>query len=1728
MPTDENMNRTGIAMDFEDMSATSSESPNESMNLKPAGAQETHDADTAPRAPRLPVPAAPSIEIAQVVSPEQERETSERVQEIMRGAQDFSGDPKASVLWLEAAELFHTVLRKPRDAAHCYQMAHVEDPSSHTPLQGAQRLFRELGQWAMVILLLDKELEIGGENQAPRIFEKGWLQETRLGEREKAEASYLAAWESDKGYTPALEALCQMYQRGQDFEKLAATLFEALPDVKEGQQKIDYLVWLARIYDHGLAQYENAIRSYEEAASLVPGRTDILLCLYRLYQRTNKPLRLAKVLLELAEKVKQPTESVRFMLERAKVLTANEDLKGALESLRRAQTKQVNMNLVSEQIIDVLERLGRWDELIAEYQDFARREERPLKSAILLYDAATVALEKITDKSMAMDLYKASALMEPTYQPAIESWGKICAKEERWKDLVEVFDTQLTVIADSENRVPILFKLSEVLSDRLGDNERAAAALREILEHRPAYGPALKSLSQLYSRQGNFHELIGIFESELEGPIDSDQAIFLLEKIASIYENQIGDIPKSIDAFKRMFEWRAGYLPALRSLGRLYAKEKDWTALVNVNLEEARGVGDQTQMVALYTRNGEILSEELNDVDGAVNALQQALILQPTYLPALRLLGRIFASQNRWHDLIQMHEQEAEVTQTSSRQASLMYQVAMIYTEKIGDHTRAQDILMDLLNEQAGYQPALRALHQLSKVTGDLAPILRVYEQQIAILEPSQERSNVRCKLGQRLSDVPERIPDAIAQWELALRETPGHLQAMEHLVNQYALMGDLEKEIAVREMLSAALSDEASKTANLTQLTELYKYVDSPGVSRQLTASLEELTQLIPGNLRPLYERIRHAIFLKDYALVVDLCTELAGKLEMPADIVALHEQIIRFKEGHLDPPLSALENHLTILEYKPEHTTSLLAVERSYWKESAWDCLIALYEHQLNWCQDRKRQAELCFKLGDVIVTYADDSVRARSYFERALAYRDDHLPSVNRLVHIYEKAGDTPNKLRMLSLEAKSSKDVEKAVATMAQIAQTQDEELGDEQASMETRYLAFQMQPTNEALFKILDVYFTKNGMWDRLADVLVANVNVSVNVESSLERRLRCARLLHENLPRTGEAIHMYRSILNDRADHQETLRELGQVYLDCGQWDEALASFHNLAQYGTDLQSIAYAHLSLGVIYSEQKIDNEKAIGHLSQSIQNNPKAFEARHRLATVLSQSGQVDEALEVTDRLIREAPTFDAETRFFPEVEAHVLRGRILEGPKNEPGQAAESFLNAAKASTQAANKKSLLVRSVQLFTDAGRIPDVIIVREMLVSLLMAKEPEQAAQYLVDNALTQIKTPSQLDDAVDSATRALQLNPRNLEVRSSIARILAKDVRRTTQSIETYLSVVHSDMTRFPDLRALHTLWSESRNYDRAFVSAELLHTFGSADAAVSRFLEAHQENLGSEAGEALDADEIERLLVHPKQRGVVHEILAALSGEVGKLFSKDIPAYQVERRDVHSKRSQHPMRQLADALAQTLGGVTFELWMPNETLPVPVKTFHGNPSIVVLSPEFETSFSPQAQKFLLGRALMRIRCGLSIVDDMSSAEVLSVLNAVGVSMDKSFRPLRGLALDEGLAKKVYSSLSRQTRRYLTEPVEQLAIERDRLAIDEFLAFTDLTCARAGLLLSGNFEESLHALLRVENAEWASVEDLVNVAARNDTAQHLFQYALNDDFYLSRQRIRVAVDV
>lgn len=1675
----------------------------------------------APAAPPLPMVPPNAVAAAQPTEEAAQRARA-RIEATTKEAQASSG-AEAAALWFEVGRLYEHELHDLRSAAGSYQEAHKADPGYLPVIHAARRLFAHLGKWGMVVVLIDEELKLPEAPVTALLVEKARLFETRLPRPDDAVALYQQALAADRGCSPAVDGLVRHLEQRAVWGEIVEVLRSSARATGRLAQRAAWLQEVGRICEARLKDDRAARAAYEEAEAALPGRRAVLESLRRLYARAGEVEKLGRTLERLSETAGSAGEAVTFLAERARLLAAAGNDRGAVAALEQARDRAPDDPLLLADLARLYERLEMWPSLVETLEAHGRCTHDRAELLALGAEAGKLAEEKLKDVERAIKLYGSCVEVDPGYGPALTALGKLFAKTKRYRELSSVYDVQISSASDPQQRSNLLFKQAELLADKLAEPEPALVRLQEVLKLQPGWVPAQKLNSALLARLGRWEELLATYDAELSammqagGKTDRDQAIFLLEKVAGVIEDKLGDPGRAVDAYKKMLEVQPGYLPALRSLGRLYASLERWEELLQVNTEESEIASDQNHIVSLMFKNGEILADRLGRIDEAIKSYRQALTLMPTYLPALKALGSIYARAGRWMDLIGMHAEEAEVARRPEQRAYLRFMVAQIFDEQLHDKEQAKVSYRSVLDEDPHYHPAMRALARLASVDGDWQGLLDVYRKELAILTEARDRALLRCRIAEILDRRAGRVEEAIKTLQEAIADSSYLLAAHEQLVSIYARLGRAEDEASARAQMHQVLPDVQGRVANLRVVADLALHrLDHP--DRALEAAQRILYE-VQNDRAALRLGVGCALKLRDYATAIELSERLA-RVEPSADEVAnLHLQIASWKESHIEPAADPLPNYIRVLEFEPQNPTALRAVERAYFEREAWAGLFELYRRECERISAPALIADRKMKMGELAerLQKQDDAIGC---YEKALEALPGHIPAITRLKELYQQLGRTSDQLRMLSMEAQSSKDPAHAVRTLLEVGSLQRDRYGNIDAAVDCFTRVLDREPLNLQAYSSLETLLVTNSRWEVLARLYVRRSSVVTELPQRVELLIKAAHILGERLRRFGEAADAYARVLALVPNHTGALLQLGNLRYALQEWADAVDAYQLLVQVAGDPVMLVPVHFNLGVIFTEHRPDPQRAIQHLTSCLAMQPENREARRRLAASYALAGSPAQAL-TAYRQLADSASDRTEKR-----ELHLTLARLFETAFNDQAQAAAQLEAAMAVTDDRVAQGALLDEVAALYERAGNLQGFLDATHKQAEQAAGTDPKRAAELLYRNARTQLDRVKDPEGALKSARRAVELAPDHFEARAFAADLLGSTPNQTPLAIEEHRRILKMGHLRAASVHALFKAWQGQRAQDRAFVAAEILSFIGAADESEELFFNENKKRLKRGTEDQLAPGQIRGWVLHPGQRSVIADVLAVAAPDLGKPFS-DADIDPTDKRSVLKPRAEDSVRSLCDDVARAFGVPLFDV-VKSEARRTLVRAFNGAPPMLFVGVDVAKLQPTREQRFLIARELLALWSGNTLIRGLDARGLGSLLTSIGRTVERSF-PVIGEPVDlDSLIKRVGGALSRKTKAALAEPVAVLAASTRSLDLAGYLQAAPLSEARAGLLLSGAFDAAVRILAKEAAKPLAGETAKLAATIEGDPRlADLVGYALSDDHFQARQALRLAID-
>jgi tetratricopeptide (TPR) repeat protein len=1640
-------------------------------------------------------------------SPEVGPEGSARQQISMleREARALGSDPAAALLFHEIGLLWEDALHNPRNAAVAYQHAYKLAPRFLANIRAARRLFSDVGNWQMVVQLLDAELAATEDpnRRATLLLEKGSVLARHLSREQEAFAAFEQCLRLAPQDVSLLLQLESIYSAGKHYSALALIYRLLAGTVKDAPLQGYYLRAAGHLLEEHLESPGEAASTFEEAFRLTPGDPVLLAAMARRAERDGRTEALIAVL-DAQARVEGAAASGHYIrIHRLyRKLGRRDEAMSALLSGRSAcpDDPVVLSELAAiyeaeadkEKLADVL--LSR-AKLITEETEFAMVNLR-LAS---LY-------EHLKREEDAIGRYRAVLEKVPHHFSALANLGKLYYRTQNWQGLVSVFEQEAEANQDPRQKAARVYKAAEILEKRLGQEAEAISRYQRCLQLQPGYLPAQHALTRLYEGSARFEDLLSMYEQETLQTRDREEVIAILHKMANLCEERLSDLDRAIDCIKRALELAPDHLPSIRELGRMYEYAGRWRELVQMLESEAAAATDLKQVLSLHHRISEILEEQLKDRAGAIAAYERLIALSPTYLPALKALGRLYAEGGAWLELIKMYRAEAEMATSPEQAAALLFKVGELYERELGDQRAAITAYDEVLTLSPKYLPALQALEEIFRSNGEHEKLIEVLRAEAANRTQPGDRANALVAAASIWEDM-NRPEQAISVYQEVLRLAPGHALASRALERLYTSKDDVHELVAVLSLEAQTAEAPRAKVAAYLKLAQLYlERLREP--ARAATAC-EAALVLEPGNLSGL--KLLERATLGDRAKRAELRARLA---ERTADArVAAALKASDFAETEASENGAVISALKAAFAQDPSDLRLALLLERGLRRAQDYPALFQFHEKMLERTSDPLEQLGHLFRLGDLAERKICDPQKALATYQKALQLNPQLVPALQGVRRVSLQLGDYLTARDALETEGRASRDPRSAVEAFVAAGRLAAEKLNHPQSAIENFRRALERDPLNPAAARGLKQLLSAENapelaaLHERLGEAKLAQKDLA----SASADFLLAAQTWLERVQDQAKALRAVERSLAAQPINPDALVLKGSLALLAKQFGEAAAAFSARVQLGGDPQTLLPIHLKLAALYQDHLFDTTRAAAHLQSVLSADSGNPEGLERLSAIHSASGNWGEAAECLKRLL--------ETDAAPATLARcaLALARVYDEGFHNPGLASSLY---RRALDLAPGDLWVLGRLVDLYGRLGNSTELV---------QMLEQQAQGGGDAKRNAALRVKIgdvyAGSLADppkAIENYRKAIELDPSCFPARVALANLFMRDAASAPSAIDAHGQLLRLDPCRVESIRALFRLWQGLGHRDKAFCAAAVLHFLQAANEIEKEHYLSERGRLPS--GPLPSGPEELKSLIHPDARTPLVEVLRAIGDQLSKLYPAALSS--VGTRRIERLRSEHPVSTLLRSIADALGVAQYEAYQTNRGS-VMLET--SDPLAICISQEVLEKLTPAEQRFALGRAMFGILQKSAIVHKLHRRDLENLLgSAIRIFAPQS----RWLGKpDEGQTRQLNKALSRRARKALEAAVQSLAAQAKAPDLEQVLDGLTFSEDRAGLLLSGDVSVALSLVPRQDSPAGGTppdqaTDEIVHAILRQPRLEQLLRFALSDEHFELRQKLTMCL--
>jgi len=745
-------------------------------------------------------------------------------------------------------------------------------------------------------------------------------------------------------------------------------------------------------------------------------------------------------------------------------------------------------NLRAAQLYELtLRARSKWDVLTELLLDSAEHgRDKNARSALYLR-AARVIAHQLEDKGRAAASYERVLDYEPANAEAMGFLYDHYAAEERWDDLVAMYEQALTVKQKLEVEQGNLLQIGMVHWRMRGSPEDAEPYFARLRKLDGAHPAMLNFYREYYAKTEDPGAWLSVLGDAQRVSSEDARLELALEQAKLAAQSATPDA--AIDAWKLVQRLDPDHPEVSAALRGLYRTAEKWSALADVIKAEIEATPEaqQARRVELLQELLAIYRDRLHMDGMVINVLGRILKLDPADRDTLAELCAKYEGAGRWNDLINVLSDNAEALEDRALKVERYVQVAQLWIERFSNFNQATGPLERAIELEPENREALSQLKSIYERKRAWKPLFEVLRKERSVASDPSVRLGDTIEMARLAADRLHSYPEAIALWREALDQdsaAPGALEALEKLCERerdYAGLADV-----LERSLSGAPSDD--------------------------------------GRIRILQK----------------LAALQAEKLEDAAAATRCWQRVLEIDPKHGRALRSLRDGMLAQGEWD--------AVEALYRNVKDFEGLADVLSHEADKAQDKQLKVDLSFRAARIFEDDLGEANRAVRSYERVLSVDPANVEAARKLAPIYESDEKWARLRAMLeiSLNALGESDVENRLALLARLHELALGQLRDGEGAFGYALQAFELAPDAEDIRDQLEQTAEAAAAYDRVVQAYEARAETRPDAAVPLARRI--ATIALDRLGNTALGVDKLKAVLAAEPDDRTVVETLERIY----------------------------------------------------------------------------------------------------------------------------------------------------------------------------------------------------------------------------------------------------------------------------------------------------------------------------------------------------------------------------------------------------------------------------------------------------------------------------------------------------------------------------------------------------------------------------------------------------
>ena len=828
---------------------------------------------------------------------------------------------------------------------------------------------------------------------------------------------------------------------------------------------------------------------------------------------------------------------------------------------------------------------------------------------------------------------------------ALNALGNIYATLERWGELVEILDREVTVAEEDEARVRIFADMARTFYLRLGKVQNAIDSWERVLDIDPTNSNALFGLCEIYRAGEQWSELVDTLGRVVEvgaATLEAETLETVFMQMAQLYEFTLDQSYDAVDAYTRALDVNMYNFPAMDSLERIYRAQNEWVDAIRIMERRYEATTDPEQRVAVLLATAEAWQMKAEQPDEGTSAYERVIEIDPLHQLAFDQLEILHNAAARWDALVEMYLARIDVTEELDAVIDLLRRVARVYEENIEDLAQAQDALMLAWEQDFTNNDTADELERICNLTKDWNTPLNLANETLQALqaEDDEETKDIKIALclrcaswyGTRLNHPEYAVP----YYNQILALDPINYRAMNSQANLHRHLGQWQQLAQMLGRMSEIVKgndERASVFVDMGELCETHLGMpeEAPNYFRKALESDDTHIGAIT-NLERVYNQEQN------WNELLKILRLKVAALSEPDEVNDARLQVAELLELRFERVDEAIGEYTGILESNPMELRALKGLERLYAQRESWQPLHDVLVRQYDLVTTEKERVSILIRVASMLEEEFIKPDQAAERLEQALQIDPNNETALRGLERLYRRMQQWENLIGAYERHIEASPERSVKVECYAAIGEVYSGELKDVDRAIDSYLNLLSIDEDNVGALDALTRLYEKTEDYGRAIDMMNQLAGLQTDPQAVVDMRYRMGRILDEHLADRDGALDNYRRAVEVDPGHLPTLAAIRKIQLDQGDWLAAAKTLEAETENTVTEARKSELLVELGRLYDERLDEHARAVECFEQALQQDGTNELAALPLADEYVKQERWGEAFPILDMLVK----------------------------------------------------------------------------------------------------------------------------------------------------------------------------------------------------------------------------------------------------------------------------------------------------------------------------------------------------------------------------------------------------------------------------------------------------------------------------------------------------------